>query len=190
MDFADGFDLSFQGWDDGVWQHGHAVLVSLAMADADEVFVEIDVFDSEGQAFGEAESGAIEQACHEEFVTVEECEHGADFGGGEDNGEAFGADGVGDFADLAEFPVEYLPVEEDDGIECLVLGGGRDFEVCGEVSEESADFFASHGERVFFVVEEDKSFDPVGIGLDGSGAEVTECGCSADEVEEFGLRHG
>ena len=97
---------------------------------------------------------------------------------------------MGDFADLAEFPVEYLSVEEDDGIECLVLGGGRDFEVCGEVSEESADFYASHGERVLFVVEEDKSFDPVGIGLDGSGAEVTECGCSADEVEEFGLRHG
>lgn len=124
------------------------------------------------------------------FATVEECEHGADLGGGEDDGEVFGADGVGDFADLSEFPVEYLPVEEDDGIECLVLGGGRDFEVCGEESEEAVDFGASHGEGVLFIVEEDKPFDPVGIGLDGSGAEVTECGCGADQVEEFRLRHG
>jgi len=160
------------------------------LADVDEVLIEVDIFDSKRQAFREAESGAIEQACHEVFATVEECEHGADLGGGEDDGEAFGADRAGELADIAEFPVEHLSVEEDDGIEGLVLGRGRDFEVCGEVGEEAVDFGASHGERVLFVVEEDKPFDPVGIGLDGSGAEVTECGCSADEVEEFRLGHG
>ena len=38
-------------------------------------------------------------------------------------------------------------------------------------------------------VEDDIAFDPVGVGLDGTGAEVSEGGGGAELVEEFGGRH-
>jgi len=82
--------------------------------------------------------------------------------------------------------LEDLSVEEGDGIEGLVLGRGGDIEGLGEVSEEGVDLRGAHGEGVFFVMEEDEAFDPVGIGFDGAGAEVSECGECADLVEEFG----
>ena len=175
--------------DDVLGEHCDAVFVAFSFADVDQVLVEVEVFDPEGGAFGEAEAGAIEDACHKEFGAVEVGEDESGFGGGEDDGEAFWAFGAGDLADLAEVELEDLLVEEGDGIEGLVLGRGGDVEGLGEVGEEGVDFRGAHGEGVFFVVEEDEAFDPVGIGLDGTGAEVSEGGEGADLVEEFGWGH-
>jgi hypothetical protein len=170
-------------------EHCDAVFAALSLADVDDAFVEVDVFDAEGDTFGESESGAVEEACHQEFGTVEVGEDLADLRGREDDGETFRADGVGEGADIAEIAEEDVAVEEDDRIEGLVLGGGGDLESFGEVGEEVMDVGGGEVRGVLGFVEEDKAFDPVGIGLDGTGAEVAEGGGGAELVEESGSRH-
>ena len=139
MEVADEFDLTLQAGDDGLGEHGDAVFAAFSLADVDDVFVEIDILDAEGDTFGETEAGAIEEACHEEVSSVEMGKDLADLGGGEDDGEAFGADGMGEGADVAEIDEEDMAVEEDDGIEGLILGRGGDLEGFGEVGEELLD---------------------------------------------------
>lgn len=187
MGFAHEYDLSAQVGDDVLGEHCDPIFGAFGFADIDQVLVEVEVFDPEGGTFGESESGAIEDACHEEFGAVEVGEDEFGFGAGEDDGEAFGAFCAGDLADLAEIELEDLLVEEGDGIEGLILGRGRDIERLCEVGEERIDFRGAHGRGVAFFVEEDEAFDPGGIGFDGSGAQVAEGGEGTDLVEEIGL---
>ncbi len=189
MEVADHGDLLLEAGDEGLGEHGEAVFAALPLSDVDEGLGEVDIFDTQGGTFGEAEAGAVEDAGHEEVGAMEEGEDLADLGGGEDDGEAFGVDSVGDGADIAEFALEYMAIEKDDGIEGLVLGRGGDLKVFGEVSEEALDVEGGEGRRVLGVIIEDEAFDPVGVGLDGTGAEVTEGGSGAELVEEFGGRH-
>ena len=51
------------------------------------------------------------------------------------------------------------------------------------------DFGWSHRKRVAFIVVEDEAFNPIEVGLGGSGAEVAERGQISDAVEEFHFRH-
>lgn len=51
------------------------------------------------------------------------------------------------------------------------------------------DFGGSHGERVAFLVEEDESFDPVGVCFGSTWAQVAEGGSSADLIEQFWWCH-
>ena len=190
MDLAHEFDLSAQVGDEVLGEHCDAVFSAFGFADIDQVLIEVDVFDPEGGTFGEAESGAIEDARHEEIGAVEVGKDESDLRAGEDDGESFRAFSAGDLADLTEIELEDLLVEEGDGIEGLVLGRGGDIAGLGEVGEEGIDFRGAHGGRVALFVEEDEAFDPGGIGFDGSGAEVSEAGEGTDLVEEFGLRHG
>jgi hypothetical protein len=120
---------------------------------------------------------------------VEVGEDEADFGGGEDDGESFRAFSAWDFADLAEVLMEDLFIEEHNGIESLVLGRSRDLKGAGEVGEEGSDILGAHREGVFFVVEDDEAFDPVGIGFDGTRGQVAKGGEGTDLVEEFRLGH-
>ena len=107
---------------------------------------------------------------HEAVVAFEVGEDGAGFGAGEDDGEFRRAGDAFDAGDEFEFPLEDLLVEEEEGAEGLVLGGGGDAAVDGEVAQEGGDFFFAEVGGVALSVEEDKAADPVGV----SGL---RCGC-------------
>lgn len=57
----------------------------------------------------------------------------------------------------------------------------------GEVGEEFADVIGGEGGGVLFVVEEDKPFDPVDIGLFGAVGEVAEACEGANLIEQSWL---
>lgn len=185
---ADDVDLLMEGGDAGFWQDRDAVFVSFAAADEDCAVIEVDIFDAEGEAFGDTESGAIEEGGDEVFRLGEEGEDFLDFAMGEDGREAFGCFGMGELADIADLDLEDLVIEECQRIERLVLVSRRDVKVFGEVREELSDFGGSHSTGMFQVVKDDEAFDPVGVGFDRIGAEVAEHGQVADLVEEFWFR--
>ncbi len=78
-----------------------------------------------------------------------------------------------------------VAVEEGDGAEGLVLGGGRDIAVCGEVDDELLYFGDAHFAGVFFVVEEDVAANPVDIGFFGALGVVFSADGVADLFEEL-----
>ena len=104
---------------------------------------------------------------------------------GEDGRQAFGffsADGLdGSFQVL----FEHVAIEEQQGAERLVLCGGSDVLLHGQVGEEGFDFRDAHVARVLFMVEQDVAPDPADVGLFGADRVVFEADGVADLVEEF-----
>jgi hypothetical protein len=62
-------------------------------------------------------------------------------------------------------PTEHLPIEEQEGPESLVLSGGGDMFLDGQVGEKGFDLGSAHFGRVTHVVEVDVALDPADVGL-------------------------
>jgi len=185
VDALDGFDLPAQVGDEGGGQDGGAVVFAFSVADEDLAVAEVDVFDAQAHTFHQAQAAAVEELGHELGRTAHfgDDEHG--FLVGEDNGQGFGffgADEVGGDLDLF---LKDLAVEEEDGAEGLVLGGGGYVLFDGEVGDEGLDLFGAHVFGVALVVEEDEALDPFLVGLFGAAGVVFGADGVADLVHEF-----
>jgi len=64
-------------------------------------------------------------------------------------------------------------IEEEEGAEGLILGGGGDLSDFGEVAEEVDDILVFQFGGVFHMVESEEADDPVDIGFFGSVAHVS-----------------
>ena len=165
------------------------------------MLAKIDVFDTQTQAFQQAQAGAVEElGLKLEGGVWDVGQDSLDFGFGEDDGEAFvflGAQGL----DAGEFDVQDLFVEEEDGVHGHVLGAGGHVFDNGEVGEEGGDVIGAEVARVaegtlLGFVEVDEAGDPVDVGLFCAGASLTlargvvfgakDVSCL---VEQFGFGH-
>src|SRR3712207_6080183 len=63
---------------------------------------------------------------------------------------------------------EHTPVEEDEGAEGLVLGGGRDPALHREVVQEGGRLWCAHFPGVTAIVKPDEATDPVEVRFFGS----------------------
>jgi hypothetical protein len=103
-----------------------------------------------------------------------------------DVGLFVGADGIDA---VLQRMVEDALVKEDQGIHRLVLGGGSDVCVYGEVGQERFDLgFA--GEEVItrpHATETNKPHDPVHVGTLGMNGVVVQTEYLSDLIEEFWL---
>ena len=68
--------------------------------------VEVNVFDAQAHTFHDAQSGAVEDFCHEAGDAAHVADDGEGFGVGEDGGESFGAGGVGEVGRERHFDLE------------------------------------------------------------------------------------
>jgi hypothetical protein len=78
-----------------------------------------------------------------------------DLGPAKDCGEVFWAAGSDGLDRLVEGLFQDVAEEEEEGVEGLVLGGGRDLAFDGEVGEESADVGSAEVARKAAMVEQD-----------------------------------
>lgn len=108
-------------------------------------------------------------------------------GVGEDGGEALGAFSADGIEGKVAFHTEHLTVEEEDGGEGLVLGGGGDALLDGEVGKEGFDFGGAHFTGVALMVEEDEAFDPGDIRFFGADGIVLTADRVADLIEKLRL---
>ncbi len=150
---------------------------------------EVEILDPQAEAFHQAQPAAVEQAGHELVGAGEAAQDLLDFLAGEDRGERFGAMGADELGGEVEFEVEDRAVEEEQGAERLVLGGGRDVVVDGEGGEKRFDVVGGEVGGVALVVEEDEAADPVQVGGFGARGVVAQAEGGAGVVEHF-LGHG
>lgn len=182
----DAFDVLSEGGDHAVGQHGDSVVASFSVVDKDAVVVEVYVFDAQAEAFHEAESGSVHDLSHEFVGRFHGGDDGAGFFFGEDDGDAFAFFGTGEVEEgLVELEVEDVAVEEEDGADGLVLGGGGGLAFDDEVGDELADLFGAHFFGVAFVVVEDVFANPFEVGFFGARGVLFEADVVAVVVEEF-----
>ena len=89
--------------------------------------------------------------------------------------------------------MKHLTVEEEDGAESLILGGGGHVALYGQVGEKGFDPSTGSGQRfrrahilgMAFVMEKDVALDPVRVGLFGADGIVLEADDVAYTIQEF-----
>jgi len=166
-------------------QEGDSLAHAFAFADADLVVAEIDVFDPEAQDFEEAEATAVEEVDHEPIIPFELGKDGPDFGAGKDDRKLRRAPDAFHAGEVLELPLEDLPIKEEEGAEGLILGGGGDAAVDGEVTEEGGNLRFAQLLGVAFAMEEDEAANPIEIRLLGADAVVFDAQMPTDTIEQL-----
>jgi hypothetical protein len=103
-----------------------AVVTCLAAADHDLAAFEVHVLDLYGEAFEQAEAATVKDLPDEPERGFELIEEGEDVAAREDRRQVVGALRTLKPFQGGPFQAEHTPVQEDEGAEGLVLGGGRD----------------------------------------------------------------
>jgi hypothetical protein len=186
--FAGGMELGFEGGEEGFGKHGDAVFIPFAIANDDDALAEIDVLDAQAECFEKAEAGAVEEAGKEVMNAGEVAKDAVDFVAGQDLGDALWPPGTLEIPDPGEVLEKDFLVEEEQGVKGLVLGGGGDVAVVGEMGEESADFGFAHFPGMTFAAPKDKATDPVAVGFLGANGEMEEASDFAALVKEAKFR--
>lgn len=126
---------------------------------------EVDILGAQAAAFQDPQAGAVEQASHQLEDAVEPLEHRADFLPAQDDGQSRGPLGADDVVEPGQVNLQHLAVQEEEGAQRLVLGGGGNSAVDGQGGEKRRDLRGTHLGRVPLAVEEDVALDPLDVGL-------------------------
>ena len=152
MNQADAFDLKAQGRDDRFGYGDDAIFLAFAILNGDRFVFKIHILDPQADAFHQARAGAIKQLGHNFEGAAEMLQEGEDFLAGEDDREALGAFD-GREQNRLDFLVQDMTIQEEDGTQGPVLGGGGDITVLGKVGQEGANLCGAHLSRMAFIVE-------------------------------------
>src|SRR6266545_3524099 len=171
----------------GTGQHGHPVLAALAVADGDLVALEVDVLDAHVQALQEPEPRAVQQPADEEHHSVQMNEEPPHLIDGQNDRQSAGALGTDDAVDQTEVLLQDLVIQEEQGVESLVLRRGAHALREGEMRKEAVDFVLAHVGGVADLVKEDVPADPADVGLLRSWAVVPHANGLTNPGQQLGL---
>jgi hypothetical protein len=146
---------------------GEAILGPFAIPDHDLELGKVHVLDAQSDALTDAQPATVEKLGHQLVGSCDTGEKGLNLILGEDRGQVAWALSPHGLKIEVEGLEQDVFVEEGDGVEGLVLGGGGDLLLDGEVREESFDFGLAEVGGVAFVVEEDEAAHPVDVGSFG-----------------------
>ena len=76
-------------------EDGEAVVVAFAAANDDTMVVEVEIFDTQAQAFHNAKPATVHDFCHDTSGSTHLADHFHRFGVCENGGESFGSGGIG-----------------------------------------------------------------------------------------------
>jgi len=119
---------------------------------------------------------------------VEPLEDGTDLVPRQHDGQVLEPLGPDNIVEPRELDAEHFAIEEEQGAQGLVLGGGRDLVVDGERCQEGADFGGAHLGGVALAVKEDVTLNPMDVRLLGAPAIVAGADGIAHAVEKSGFR--
>ncbi len=188
MELADSGEMGLERLFEPRRQKGDPLAHAFAFADGDLVIIEIDIFDAEAEGLEQTQAAPVEEMNHEAVIAFEMGEDGARLGAGEHDGEFSRAAHAFHAGDEIQFPIEHLPIEEKESAEGLILSGGGNGAINGEVTEEGGDFHFAHGVGMTFVMEKDEAADPIQVSLLRADAVVLQAKMPADAIEQPGRR--
>src|SRR2546422_1560863 len=183
-------EMFFEGRNDRVWKKRDAVFRPLAVAHDDLTIFEVDVLDSQPQAFAKTKAGAVEQTRHQPSVSRETREQALRLRGGEHGGNA------GRFAhSLQAFEPrkrhgQNLLVEEKERRQGLILRRGGDPAITGQMVEKRRDLGRPQIPGVPLSVEVDEAPDPVKISLLRAQTVVQAANRLPNLLQQARLRRG
>jgi len=112
MKFFDRPDLFLQERNERLGQHCDAVFLPFAVPDNDAERLNVNIFDTQPYAFLNAQTGAIEQTCHEPRTAVHSADDSSRFVACEDDGEMLWPACTDNFSDATERFVENVLVQK------------------------------------------------------------------------------
>jgi len=188
--FFDHQQMCTERLDQLLGEDGDAICGSLAIADNDLVLGEVDIFNAQTHAFHETQSTAVEELGHEQVDARHLAEHGVNFISGQDGGQALGLFGLGGAKGVGNGLVEDFVVEEEKGAAGLVLGGGGDVFIDGEMGEEGFDFGRAQiggmtETAIPGFMKREIAFNPADICLFGAIRVVFAADGVAHKIEKF-----
>ena len=187
---SDAGQVFAQRWTQCLREHRDAIFVTLAIPNDDLGASEVDVFDAKAQTFHEPNARAVKEFAHELGGSGHGGEHALDFRLAQDDRDSPGATRTDEIIHPIEVDVENFGIEEDEGIERLVLSGSGDVLVEREIRKERLNFGSAHFAGMTFLVEEDITYDPANVGVFRVDRVVLHAENFADLVEEFGFGIG
>jgi len=179
-----------QGFLEARRQDGDSVFLALAIADDDLLEIEVEVFDAQAQALGEAHAGAVEELEEEAVVAWNGFEDATHLVLGEDERMAAAALDADERTEGAEVATQDLAVEEEQGREGLGLGGCGDVAMRGEVGEEAVDVALAELAWIGAAEEAEVALRPHDVGVLGPLAEMADADDAAQVVEQAAKRLG
>jgi len=158
--------MTLEGGMKALGEHGRSVLSPFSIPHMEAAKGKVELFDPEAQGLRETQATAVEKMGNEPVWAGGECrEQAPHFVAREHRGESLGTVGSVEGTDIIEHLVEHLFVEEHQGIEGLVLGGGRHVAVRGQMVQERPDVLFIEMARVSSVVEANEAFGPADVRL-------------------------
>lgn len=142
---------------------GDVVFRTFAVADQDGARGEVNVLDAQGEHFVQAHAGAIVEARHGETEPVQMPEDVEDSVPDENHGKAFDGLGVEKIEVGQHGHAEKVRVKEDEGVERLILGRGREVQFRRSVGEKGLNDLRSKVGRVSLTMEVDEASNPAAV---------------------------
>ncbi len=182
--------MFFEGRNDRVRKKRDAVFRPLAVAYDDLTIFEIDILDSQPQAFAKTKAGAVEQTRHQPSVPCETRKQALRLRGGEHRGN------TGRFAhslqalEPGKRQGQNLFIEEKQRRQGLVLGRGGHPAIPGQMVEKRRDLDRPQIPRVSLSMEVDEAPDPVKIGFLRAQAVVQAANRLPNLLQQARLRRG
>ena len=121
MQQPDAFQLSLQGRVEAFRQQGNPILCPLAVTYDELPVAEVEVFDTQSKRFEQTQARTVKQLDDEQRDTGEVGKHRAYLGAGKHDRQPPGTFGPDVYADVTDFPVQHVAVQEDEGAQGLVL---------------------------------------------------------------------
>ena len=177
-------ELRSQALADAHRQERGAVVVSFAAPHHDLVALEVNVFDSQRQAFKQPEAAAIEHLRDEAEGRLERLQDGLDLASRKDRWKMHGPTSALQAFESMHLQAENAFVEEDDGAKGLILGRRRDATLHGEVVQEGGGFRSGQFSGVAAIVKSDEGADPLEVGFFGTRGVVQSADGIPDSLEE------
>src|SRR5690606_370646 len=91
---------------------------------------------------------------------------------------------------IADGLCQKFNLQKDNGVQSQCLGARRDLSLRSQIGQKLFDIFIAQPRRVLFVVEQNKKFDPVQIGIDRAPAVALRTHEIVDGLEKGGSCHG
>ncbi len=151
-----------------------AIFLPFAVPDRDLAVTEVHVLDPQAHALHQPQAGAGEEARHQVMCAGERGQHALDLHAREHDGEAHGAFGALDAVNERQVGAEHLAVKKQERRERLILRGGRDSPLVGQVRDVLTDLVGAHLGGVALAVEEDEALDMGDVCLLGADALMEE----------------
>ena len=175
--------MPLQRADQARWQHGNPVLVALAAADYELAARKVHVFHAQRQCLRQTQASTVKYSDDQARMPLELGIDALDFLLRQHHRQALRTPRPYDRIQQWQLDPEHMPVQEQQGLQRLILRRSRDLSLRCQPGQEGSDFRGSQLARMPTAVKADEPPDPAKIGLLGPNAVMPDAKMLSHHIE-------